>query len=91
MTAETVTVDVRQEHIDEGLPFNPYACPIALAARAAGLRGASMHMNGTLTLTALKGYAPSYWSRDASKFAERFDLGRVPVKPRSFTFERGAR
>jgi hypothetical protein len=84
-----VEIAIEQRHIDQGHPWNPHACPIALAlGEQLGWRDSWVNVgygqcgNG-VPLTPAEGHPlPS----EVVKWAERFDLGRMVV-PFTFTLE----
>jgi hypothetical protein len=83
---DTLTIDVRQEHIDRGVPRAFQTCPIALAAKeATGATWVSMAL-------AVLWIGNHEWFGDetVAAFTSAFDCG-VPVHPSRFVFKRARR
>lgn len=83
-------VEVKQTHINDGLPGNGCLCPIALAIREMfGIDnfGNAVHVGGILVRVALEDPNKHYWlTEKAIRFVNRFDQ-RKKVKPTTFVFK----
>lgn len=92
-----VTINVTQEHIDNGQPRHCSQCPIALAFHDAGFKNA--RLNNTLVENWKDGVILGLASlpTEATKFIIRFDAnakvfrasisGTTPINPFSFDIE----
>lgn len=72
-----IQAEIRQDHINNGIPHSKLFCPVALALREKGIETKVLSSGVSLGF----GTSNYYWfTNEVSKFVRDFDL-ELPVKP----------
>ena len=82
---ESISIEVAQRHINYGIPYRAYYCPLALAIRD-HLHCTDVAVRGTITVDDDNWVGPKEYllSEEARQFVTDVDNGQ-PVKPQTLT------